>query len=484
MRGAGLVSFAMILAGCVSTSPTSSPEEGPTPASPGWALDCTLGSYESGPWHQDCVARASHTQGSKTEIWLAVNPTDPNNVVLGAKDLNPESSDNCVWNGVSVTKDGGMTWTDVTIGGRFADRQPAEPFFGYACNTDPMFAFSADGTLHYGVEMYNLGPNIQTPQGEAGNPAGWKVLLATSRDGGLSWPQVITFWNDLLTITDYSRMAVSPSSGTLFEAINTAGAGFTCSLLSSRDEGMTAEPPLEVTPPEAAGRSFCRALAAGPDGTLVVAFRELDPAAPEIETGRTWFVRSTDDGQTWIDANEGFTFDPVSDFEENEFRTGTNLEMAYAQGGPSAGTLYAIYASDEAGNADVSARWSTDHGATWSGAVRVNDDAGSNDQWMPNVVVASDGSVHAFFMDKRHDAGNKLIDMTHAWSEDGGMTWSNERVTTRSFDGDLGVHQDGYPFIGDYLGIGAAGDEVWGGFPDASRGDVPVTAAARVFKQG
>jgi hypothetical protein len=64
-------------------------------------------------------------------------------------------------------------------------------------------------------------------------------------------------------------------------------------------------------------------------------------------------------------------------------------------------------------------------------------------------------------------------------SLDGGATWTNQRVTTVSWDGDLGKHQEGFPFIGDYTGIGTSGDEVWGAFPDASNGKTTVIAAMR-----
>jgi hypothetical protein len=98
---------------------------------------------------------------------------------------------------------------------------------------------------------------------------------------------------------------------------------------------------------------------------------------------------------------------------------------------------------------------------------------------MGNLAVAGDGSVHVFFLDKRHDPQHRLIDVTHAVSLDGGATWRNERVTAVSFDGDLGRHQSGAPFIGDYIGVAAHGNEVWAGVPEASNGKETVVAAAR-----
>jgi hypothetical protein len=99
---------------------------------------------------------------------------------------------------------------------------------------------------------------------------------------------------------------------------------------------------------------------------------------------------------------------------------------------------------------------------------------------MPNVAVAGDGSVHVFYMDKQFDPQHKLIDITHAVSLDGGKTWTTERVSTLSYDGDLGRHQDGFPFIGDYLGVSCVAHDCWAGFPDASNGETTVIAAAHV----
>jgi hypothetical protein len=481
---------APVLAGCVSTSSTLAPAGAPA-AARGWVLDCDLGAFEQGrnaSWGQACEARASHTQGPKEETWLAVNPKDPSNVVIGAKDLNPESSKECVWNGVFVTHDAGRTWTDVTIGGAYAERQPGDPYFGYACNTDPMFQFDAKGDLHYGVEMYNLlGQNADgiLPKGPVSDAMaraslipGWKILLATSHDGGDTWPDVVTYQEDEVVVTDYSRMTVVPTTQSILESIGAEAGG--CHVLASRDGGKSAD--LFAVPLGPAGVP-CRAIAASPEGTVVLAGAGRDascasPSRPCAGTFPVAFARSTDDGRTFLDAALGFQVKPIRPFNESQYRVGSGLELAYdLTDGPDAGTLYATFAASDRDEADVFVRSSRDDGRTWSEPVRVNDDEPGPHQWMPNLAVAGDGSVHVFFMDKRYTAEHRLIDITHAWSLDGGATWANERVSTLPYDGDLGVHQEGFPFIGDYLGVAAVGDDVWVGFPDASDGVTTVVAA-------
>jgi len=494
-----------ILAGCASHAPappaagtpqaalTGAPDaagSAAVAAATGWALDCTLGSYEraqNATWMQACEARASHTSGPKEETWAAVNPTDPDNVVIGAKDLNPDSSKGCVWNGVFSTHDGGKTWKDVTIGGTWASRQsdPTNPFFGYACNTDPMFQFTKDGALHYAIEEYNLagqnayGPLPQNPTSgtlaAASVIPGWKIVLATSHDGGLTWPDLITYQPDLGVVTDYSRMTINPATQSILETIGSEAGG--CHLLASRDGGKTADIFRVVL--TASGETPCEAIAGSPGGTVVVVGGGVLPG----EAGDSVVVaRSTDDGKTFLDSNAGFGFKPVAAFKESHYRVGSGMELAYdLTSGPRKGTLYAAYAAADRDEADIYVRSSADDGKTWSDAVLVNDDPAGTHQWMPNVAVAGDGSVHVFFMDKRYDTpAHAAIDITHAVSLDGGKTWRNERVSSVPYNGDLGRHQEGFPFIGDYLGVACGATDCWAGFPDASNGKTTVIAAAHV----
>src|SRR5207245_1523368 len=130
MRLLIVATLALLVAGCVT--PASKPTSGtPSTSAAGWSLDCALGSYEkanNSSWGQTCETRASHNPGPKEETWIAINPTNVDNVVVGAKDLDPSASAKCVWNGVFVTHDGGKTWKDVHIGGADARRDPTTPY--------------------------------------------------------------------------------------------------------------------------------------------------------------------------------------------------------------------------------------------------------------------------------------------------------------------------------------------------------------------
>ncbi|MDQ1396684.1 MAG: hypothetical protein QOG64_1943, partial [Acidimicrobiaceae bacterium] len=76
---------------------------------------------------------------------------------------------------------------------------------------------------------------------------------------------------------------------------------------------------------------------------------------------------------------------------------------------PVNGNLYVVWNDRGASTdkADVFLTRSTDGGATWSPRVRVNDDAGLNDQFMPTLAVSPDGSRVFFgWYDRRNDPTN------------------------------------------------------------------------------
>jgi hypothetical protein len=78
------------------------------------------------------------------------------------------------------------------------------------------------------------------------------------------------------------------------------------------------------------------------------------------------------------------------------------------------------------------------------GITRVNDDGPGSDQFFPFVTVAPGGRVDVCFQDRRYAPGNALIFTTCAFSTDGGLTFTNQRVTTTPFDA------SNNNFIGDY----------------------------------
>ena len=105
------------------------------------------------------------------------------------------------------------------------------------------------------------------------------------------------------------------------------------------------------------------------------------------------------------------------------------------------GRLYLVYATnDPPGNGnkpDIWCRYSTDKGASWSAAVRVNDDASpqSNNQWMPATWCDKQtGRLYVKWFDTRLAPTSDSADVYASYSDDGGSTFvTNQRITTSTF---------------------------------------------------
>src|SRR5688500_13849212 len=180
-----VVLAALLAAGCLGDGdgPPGDLTDAPVGAD-GYAVDCSIGSPD---WVEPCLAWSSRNESpSKAEIDLAVNPTDPLNVFVASKDMDPLASPGpCVWAVGQVTHDGGRTWSTVYVGGTMDEREPVEPLFGWRCITDPSLQFTSEGRLHYSLQAYDYEPVVETPPIGAGGfeLEGGNMYTALSTDG-------------------------------------------------------------------------------------------------------------------------------------------------------------------------------------------------------------------------------------------------------------------------------------------------------------
>ncbi|HLE97303.1 MAG TPA: hypothetical protein VI997_08025, partial [Candidatus Thermoplasmatota archaeon] len=211
--------FAPALAGCASPSPDGSDPTDTLGAA--FAVAC------DSRFPDPCVIDAGPNDSpSQTEVELAVNPTDPKNVFVASKDLDPLASDAaCVWSVGQVTKDAGATWTTVYVGGTHQERQdPTHPLYGWNCVTDPIFEFDDEGVLYYAMQACCRtlgGERIETPV-RASRGTTFAYYLAISRDGGETFPRedirLLTPETTQAWLHDYPRGAVSPRTGAVMFA--------------------------------------------------------------------------------------------------------------------------------------------------------------------------------------------------------------------------------------------------------------------------
>jgi hypothetical protein len=97
-------------------------------------------------------------------------------------------------------------------------------------------------------------------------------------------------------------------------------------------------------------------------------------------------------------------------------------------GGIHNGRLYMVYTDEfpnESNNTDIMLRFSDNNGATWSSAVRVNDDATTRSQFLPAISIdQTTGNIAITWYDARNDPSNIAVQVWGAVSFDNGLTFS------------------------------------------------------------
>ncbi|MGH9124276.1 MAG: hypothetical protein ACRDZ8_06055 [Acidimicrobiales bacterium] len=211
----------------------------------------------------------------------------------------------------------------------------------------------------------------------------------------------------------------------------------------------------------------------GADGTIYLAWRnrDHDPAAdPEI------VAKSTDGGATWVENKAGIvTGDGQGD-------GGGAQELAIDR---SSGALYLVYQELKPyGDLDIYFQKSTDGAATWSTPLRVNNDPTGNGvvQNLPHISVAPNGRIDLVWFDGRnaypaavpsgYSKPSGEGDVYYGSSTDGGTSFSNQRITDRSINTDMGLdHQVGaYDWFGPV--IASSNNDVFLAWSDPRQGSV------------
>lgn len=486
---------ASVLAGCNGTTTTSSSTTDHVVLPPPYALECALAHY-----NDTCLALASNNPSiSKAEVDIAVNPANPLNVFVASKDrdaLASKRSDNgqpCVWAIGQYTMDGGKSWNTTYVGKKLADRMPSDALYGWECITDPILAFEPDGTLHYSLQAYRYRPLGTDPTGQL--PEFGYMFHAISHDGGATFPEIFIMHvgDETAIFHDFMRMGVNAKTGSTFTLWDQLTGGASSQpVMVAVDHGNTKSSRAPVYFPQSLSP-----LGLGSGGMFGVD----DGTAKGVvyawlagfnSGGLAVLATSTDDGVTFSVPKTVFTWTgmdalPNHGSYQPKYRTGTIVELAADQSTGNStmkGCLYAAWGGKETiasnetvGASDIYARRSCDKGDTWTPPVLVNAVHREDGQWMPRVSVDGHGTVHVVYFTRAYDPEHNLIDAEHAYSTDGGKNWTTERLTATSFDGNLGIHQDGFPFIGDYIGIASAGDHTYMGFPDTMTGRAEIVVA-------
>ncbi|MFL6069752.1 MAG: sialidase family protein [Actinomycetes bacterium] len=456
-----VTAFLLMGSGVAAAAYTSSPA---TPVSPSTSplVNCTA--PDSGP--------GVKYVNTELEPSLAINPTNPNNMV-GSWQQDRWSSGAAAGSGFGTSFDGGTTFATGAISG--LTRCSGGNDFTRA--SDPWLTFSPDGTL-YQMSL------VETKVASGGNtPTGMSVSRST--DGGLTWgpPTFIAYdtdtslFNDKNTITAdptdsryvyaiWDRLDSPPGKGSLKSSENTSGYRGPTLLSRTTDGGASWEPAREIYNLGTHNQTIGNQIVVLPNGTLVNLFNLIrNDNKGKIRGYNVAVITSNDKGITW-DAKatlvSGLQFVQVTDPDNgNLVRTGDIIpEVAVNR---TNGNLYAVWQDGRwsgGSHSHIAFSQSTDQGRTWSSPVKIDGAPDGIDAFTPSVAVASDGTVGVAYYDFRNNTAAAGLPTDYWFTACSAActapaSWSETHVDG-PFDMENAPVARGY-FLGDYQGIATAG---------------------------
>jgi hypothetical protein len=399
----------------------------------------------------------SQRQHNESEGAIAVNPTNPNNIVIVTNVDFPAAG---LFEGVSF--DGGRTWARSLIGNN--------DNLGAAC-CDPTLSFDKYGNLFLaylynvgnvvpialstdGGQHFNLIANIPKPAGSNSN---------TSKEKGLfrfvDQPTIIAGENEVWIVFNGGGPMVA--TGTQVTALGQVGSFPAVQVVPGTNNCTYGDVAIG---PNGAVMNVCTLTETGTGGGRLMV--SLNPTGVGGTFGKSTVVTDSHVG--------GFDFIPAQPDRSVDAEPGLAWDRT---GGPHNGRLYLVYTfrfTNQDNNMDIFSRYSDDKGATWSAPVRVNDDATKNSQFLPKISLdPTSGNLAVVWYDCRNDLGlggpgdtngipNDDAQFWGAFTRDGGQTFTtNFQIsagTSNSRDAQNGID------FGDYTGLsfyGGIAHPVW-----------------------
>src|SRR4051812_40592345 len=381
-------------------------------------------------------------KGYFNEPAIAVNPANPQQLVAAWQ----------VNTSVAYSEDGGATWTTA--------KDTASKNF--KISGDVAVVYDAKGAA---IVAYLGFDKLGTENYWAHNATRNGLFTRRSADGGKTWDAQehavkenptaagIPFEDKPGIVADTTQ---SPYRGNIYLGWTEFSLTKTIILFSrSSDSGQTWSAPIEISTHEGLPRDdngsvegFSGAVAT--DGTLFATWADAYNIA---------FTTSHDGGKTFTPSRIIMEH-PAPYFPIPGSSRGNGFPQLAID--PRNGLLFLTWSDYRNGDIDVLASTSADQGATWTAPVRVStnpihDGTDQFFQWLAFDPVK--GAANVIFYDRRNDPKNKKMTITLARSTDGGKTFANYAWSNDGFEG-------GDQFIGDYTGIAAYGDKVFGAWPE------------------
>jgi hypothetical protein len=357
---------------------------------------------------------------SESGALLAVNPTDPSNVIA-AYEQDYWFSTGARGAVTAVSHDGGATWRasiphfSVCAGGTPANggnlSRAGAPRVTFASNGDAYVVDAPGNAVH----------DMRTA-----------ILVAKSTDGGSTWSEPVQLANEPLFGSGYvnnrgAEIVGDPSNPNIVyvswqrEHSRSDNVGWSAEgsfphrrdtplvdemFTRTTDGGHTWEPVRIIYQPHTGSSGFHR-LVALPGGALVDLLERVVGNPQRGDKLELAIIRSSDRGVTWSAPASAFPWHPLGNRDPD---TGLGISWGnvavtadLTPGSPGFGNLHAVFhnASPSGGENDIMLVTSTDGGKTWSRQVRVDKSPAGVDALLPSVAVAAHGTLGVGYYDFR-----------------------------------------------------------------------------------
>jgi hypothetical protein len=447
--------------------------------------DASPGSYVRYDGATDPTMHACSTgRRAQNEPAVAVDPRNSSVVVAGSNDYCAQIINGDTWAGYYRSTDGGSSWSDSLVPGYPKDNSPAglaSPAHGRcAAAGDPTQAFDTQGRVFYGFICFNRAQPVNGSTYVATyDQDGAHYVRTVLIDSGTPSANFAGLFQDKINVT-VDQTAGSRSGYVYVAWAKYSGYAANNVILFSRstDHGQTFSRPIRITP-GLAQEQFAD-LAVGPDGAVYLTFRTYASPSPTFHA--IWLVKSTDGGVSWgaprlvarITPFDSAQFG-ADDCGDGPIACTTGLTYSRfaslsAVAADATGVHVVWSAENASGQARIYVRNSPD-GLTWPGAATTLDSTPVGHQYFPDVASAG-GLITVVFYDSRADASYSpslppgdtaagtnsggAVDTFVARSVDGGLTWSEQEVSSVSSNYNWETHGSRRdPFWGDYIYVSA-----------------------------
>jgi hypothetical protein len=362
----------------------------------------------------------------QNEPSVKISRKDPSRVVAAWRDFRTGVNPALRRIGYSYSTDGGTSWSVSALLPQIIPNAPL--------SSDPVVEVDTAGNFY----IMTVSLNEITQNGE--------LWVYKSFNHGITFDSVYLvakssgFEDKEWTASDLSLN--SPFENTLYVSWTRFYPGTKILLKKSINSGVNWSTPVIVSDASSGVQGSIPAI--GPNGEVYVTWRGSSGSNAKI-----YFDKSTNGGVS-------FGTDKIISPAPYAWFPSMATDLS---GGPRNGYIYITWNDESNNDDDVFISYSSNGGTNWSNPVRVNNDAignGKNQYW-PWISVNDSGNIAIIFYDTRNTPNNNIIEAYLARSLDGGITFTNELLSTQQSP--TNIPNSSIRF-GDYICVDYLGDRV------------------------